>query len=175
MKFEKVSFTQFKNSIIENGERDGHMFDDHEIEEMYTNLKTPKRATRFSAGYDFYAPFGFLLEPGQTITIPLGIKFKCNNDKFLMCVPCSGIGYKYKIQLYNTCGIIDADFYNNPTNEGNISVKFFNDSPSQKDWIVQEGQKIMQGIILKYFKVSDDESNNKRTGGIGSTSKELEG
>lgn len=67
------------------------------------------------------------------------------------------------------------DYYNNPTNEGNISVKFFNDSPSQKDWIVQEGQKIMQGIILKYFKVSDDESNNKRTGGIGSTSKELEG
>lgn len=141
------------------------------VREQYEEIKIPKRATKFSAGYDFYAPFGFILKPGDTITIPTGIKCCLDNDKFLAIVPRSGMGFKYKLRLNNTLGVIDADFYNNESNEGHIFIKISNENNENKELKVNKGEAFAQGIILSYFTTEDDEVTEERKGGFGSTTK----
>ena len=160
MKFEKISYTQFKKDLM-----DVHI--------GYEDIKLPQRATKYSAGYDIYSIRDFELKPRQTIILPTGIKFDCDTDKFLFVSPRSGQGFKYKVQLYNTVGIIDADYYNNEKNEGHIWVKLYNDSPDGETLHIKTGDAICQGIILPYYKVDDDSSDRERVGGFGSTSKEV--
>lgn len=157
MKFEKISRDQFLADLSDK------WFD------YDTDIKIPKRATKYSAGYDIYSVYNFELEPGQTILLPTGIKVELDPDKYLLIVPRSGQGFKFKVQLYNTCGVIDADYYNNEKNEGHIWVKLYNDSPEGKTLSVHKGDAICQGIISQYFAVDDDESNKERIGGFGST------
>lgn len=136
----------------------------------YEDLKLPKRATRCSAGYDIFSPIGFELRPGETIKIPTGIRIILNYNKFLMIAPRSGLGFKYRLQLDNTVGIIDAD-YSNSDNEGHIWIKITNDSNEGKSLIINQGDAIAQGIILQYEKTDDDQAEGIRNGGFGSTSK----
>lgn len=137
----------------------------------YPDIKLPKRATKYSAGYDIYALKDFTLNPGETIKLPTGIKVQLDNDKFLLIVPRSGLGFKYRCQLDNTCGIVDADYYNNENNEGHIWVKLTNDSKDGKVLNIKTGEAICQGIIVQYFTTADDESDGVRSGGFGSTNK----
>lgn len=160
MRFEKVSYNQFANSV-NSGEK-------IDVNTIYENIKLPKRATRFSAGYDFYAPFDFTLKAGETIKIPTGIRVLLYNDTFLAIYPRSSLGFKYRIQLDNTVGIIDSDYYNSD-NEGHIFVKITNDSRDGKDLIIKQGEAIVQGIIQQYYTVIDDDTDEIRNGGIGST------
>lgn len=159
-KFEKVSKKQY--SLDTWGGR--HMVD-------YDEIKLPRRATKFSAGYDIYATIGFELPAGESIKFPTGIKVALDDNKFLMVVPRSGLGFKYRTQLDNTVGIIDADYYNNSNNEGHIWVKITNDSKRGDTLVVNKGDAIAQGIILEYFKTDDDDTDRVRNGGLGSTSK----
>lgn len=159
MKFEKISYAQFLSDL------------DDRVYDYDSDIKMPKRATKGSAGYDIYSVYDFELGPGETILLPTGIKFKCDRDKYLFVVPRSGQGFKYKVQLYNTCGIIDSDYYNNEKNEGHMWVKLYNDSPEGKTLVVNKGDAVCQGIISPYFVVEDDESNDGRVGGFGSTTK----
>lgn len=135
----------------------------------YSGLKLPKRATKCSAGYDIFSPIDFTLEPGETMKIPTGIRVLLDENKFLMIVPRSGLGFKYRLQLDNTVGIIDAD-YSNSDNEGHIWVKITNDSRDGKVLVVHQGDAIAQGIILEYIKTDDDTAEGVRNGGFGSTS-----
>ena len=146
-KFEKISF--YEASISNNN----NTYD--ELKEMYENLKLPKRATKQSAGYDFYAPYEFTLCPGETIKLATGIRVILDDDKFLMCVPRSGHGFKARVQLDNTVGIIDAD-YSDSDNEGHIHIKLTNDSRTDKSITVKAGEGMMQAIILSYFTVEDE-------------------
>lgn len=161
MKFDKVTVTQY--------ELDG-------LREFipYSEIKLPKRATKYSAGYDIYSVRDFTLNPGESIKIPTGIKVKLDPDKFLMVVPRSGLGFKYGVRLANTVGIIDAD-YSSSDNEGHMWIKI--DYPilddNKKPMVIKQGDAICQGIILQYFKVDDDESDGVRNGGFGSTSKDV--
>ncbi len=155
-KFEKISETQYE---IDRG--------DWYCE--YNELKLPQRATLYAAGYDFYSPIEFSLDVGETIKISTGIKVCLNKDLFLMIVPRSGHGFKYRIQLDNTLGICDSDYYNNYKTEGHIYVKITNDGKEGKVLHVKQGEAFCQGIILQYFKVDDDIEGVKREGGIGST------
>jgi len=107
-KFEKVSYNQFRNSI--QLEFDG-IFNDEEIQSMYDELQLPKRSTALSAGNDFFSPFEFTLEPGESIKIPTGIKVHIKNGWVLTCYPRSGQGFKYCLNLANNVGIIDARWY----------------------------------------------------------------
>lgn len=157
MKFEKISKEQFLADL------DDRWYDYDQ------DIKIPKRATKYSAGYDIYSVYDFDLEHGQTILLPTGIKVELDLDKYLMIVPRSGQGFKFKVQLYNTCGIIDADYYNNEKNEGHIWVKLYNDSPEGKTLSVKKGDAICQGIISQYFVVDNDKSDKERIGGFGST------
>ncbi|MDE7095160.1 MAG: hypothetical protein K2O23_01620, partial [Anaeroplasmataceae bacterium] len=75
--------------------------------DLYKDLKLPKRATKGSAGYDFYAPFDITLAPGKTIKIPTGIRVSMEPNYVLKLYPRSGLGFKYRLQLNNTVGIID--------------------------------------------------------------------
>lgn len=161
MKFEKIRYALYKKENLD-------------INIGYEQIKLPKRATKGSAGYDIYSICDFELRPNQTILLPTGIKFDCDDDKFLMILPRSGQGFKYKVQLYNTTGVIDADYYNNEKNEGHIWVKLYNDSPEGHTLVVKQGEAICQGIISPYFKVDDDNSDEQRVGGFGSTTKESE-
>lgn len=162
-RFEKVSFEQFKNSFDSE-------YTLEEITEMYNNLKLPKRATVGSAGYDFFAPFDITLAPRQTIKIPTGIRAKMEVEWVLKLYPRSGLGFKYRLQLNNTVGIIDSDYYYS-SNEGHIFAKITNDSNENKTVEIKALTGFMQGIFLEYGITYDDEVTEIRDGGFGSTTK----
>ncbi len=158
-KFEKVSLEQYKNDFEFN----------YDVNQVYNDIKMPKRATIGSAGYDFFSPIDFILKPGETIKIPTGIRVFIEDGYVLSLYPRSGLGFKYRIQLNNTVGIIDSDYYN-AKNEGHIMIKLTNDSNEGKVLEVKKGDGIAQGIFSEYFITYDDETNGIREGGFGSTS-----
>lgn len=164
--FEKVSKEQFCNAIAS----DMPNLSEAEIEKMYEEIKLPKRATTGSAGYDFFTPFTFTLKPGETIKIPTGIRSKMEIDWVLKLYPRSGLGFKYRLQLNNTVGIIDSDYYYSD-NEGHIFAKITNDSNEGKEVTVEQGTGFMQGIFLQYGITVDDDADGVRNGGFGSTTK----
>lgn len=159
-RFEKVSYNQYLEAI--GGDID--LFDE------YNDIIIPKRATMGSAGYDFFAPFTFTLNPNETIKIPTGIRVILDSDKFLAMYPRSGLGFKFRLQLDNTVGIIDSD-YCNSDNEGHIFIKITNDGREGKSITINKGDGIAQGIITQFFKTDDDNSEGIRNGGFGSTTK----
>ena len=161
-KFLKVSEENFISSL------DG--FSKDESKKIYEDIKLPLRATKYSAGYDFYSPFDFTLKPGETIKIPTGIRAKMREDYALFLLPRSGLGFKYRLQLNNTIGLIDADYFYSD-NEGHIFAKITNDSNEGKVISVKKGEAFIQGVFLSYGITEDDEVNTIRNGGFGSTSK----
>ena len=164
-KFEKVSRERFVEDWLDTfgGEAEG-------AKQVYENLKLPKRATKGSAGYDFYSPMAFTLKPGETIKIPTGIRAYMREDYVLMVFPRSGLGFKYRLQLNNTVGIIDSDYYYSD-NEGHIFIKLTNASNEGKVLELAEGTGFAQGIFLQFGITSDDEATELRNGGFGSTTK----
>lgn len=166
MKFEKITYDQFKKDIDVFYIRCDH--DEWEIEDIYNSIKIPCRATTGSAGYDFYMPSTIELSPQDSVTIPTGIKVELDKSKVLEIYPRSGLGFKHGLRLMNTVGIIDADYYNNESNEGHIMIKIYN--PSNSTITLAAGSAFAQGIIKEYFVVDDDEPRTKvRVGGMGST------
>lgn len=164
-KFEKVSREQFiKDWMDKMGASCA------EAESVYETLEMPARATKGSAGYDFKAPCDIVLKPQETITIPTGIRAKIDVDWVLMLFPRSSLGFKYRMQLNNTVGIIDSD-YQNADNEGHIFAKITNDSKDGRTVEVKAGQGFIQGIFLPYGLAEEEEVLTDRTGGIGSTTK----
>jgi dUTP pyrophosphatase len=173
-KFEKVSFGQFSdswNDIIQTEEKDGSETRNEEvIKAIYDQIKLPRRATAGSAGYDFFAPVDIILNPGETIKIPTGIRVWMEPEWVLKCYPRSGLGFKFRLQLNNTVGIIDSDYYNSD-NEGHIFAKLTNDSNEEKTVQIKAGEGFMQGIFVEYGITVDDSVTDVRNGGFGSTTK----
>ncbi len=161
-KFEKVSKEQFLTGMSDFG------MSAEELIRVYEELKLPRRATVGSAGYDFYAPVAFSLKPGETIKIPTGIRARMSGEWVLMIFPRSGLGFKYRLQLNNTVGIIDSDYYNSD-NEGHIFIKVTNDSNEGKELSLKAGEGFAQGIFLPFGITEDDDADGVRNGGFGST------
>ena len=167
-KFEKVSFEQFLNDIPLNLE-----ITEKDAKTVYDSIKLPQRATSGSAGHDFYVPFSLTLKAGQTALIPTGIRCKMNSDYVLNIYPRSSLGFKYRLQLDNSVGIIDSDYYNSK-NQGHIMVKITNDSRENKEVTLIMGDAFCQGIFTQYGVADFEEVIRSRDGGFGSTdSKEL--
>jgi len=164
--FEKVSLEQFLSAA----KGDFPQYSEDELKEIYENIKLPKRATKGSAGYDFYTPFPITLKAGEGIKIPTGIRAKMEEDWVLKLYPRSGLGFKFRLQLNNTVGIIDSDYYYSD-NEGHIMAKIMNDSREDKVVEVAPGTGFMQGIFLEYGITVDDDADGIRNGGFGSTTK----
>ena len=163
-KFEKVSCSQFAEGWADvYGTADG-------ADAAYNMLKLPARATRGSAGYDFYAPADITLAPGETAKVPTGIRVKIDDGWVLKIYPRSGLGFKFRLQLNNTVGIIASDYYYSD-NEGHIFIKITNDSNEGKTVSVKSGDGFAQGIFVEYGITVDDDANEVRNGGCGSTTK----
>lgn len=164
-RFEKVSETRFVADWI-----DTFGGEEAQAKQVYESIKLPKRATKGSAGYDFYSPLAFMLQPGETIKIPTGIRASMREDYVLMVFPRSGLGFKFRLQLNNTVGIIDSDYYYSD-NEGHIFIKLTNDSNEGKVLELAAGIGFAQGIFLPFGITEDDEVSEVRNGGFGSTTK----
>lgn len=163
--FEKVSFEQFKGDWLKN------FPDTEDVRAIYDSIKMPKRATTGSAGYDFYAPDDITLEKGKSVLIPTGIRSKINDGWVLKIYPRSGLGFKHRVQLDNTVGIIDADYYNS-SNEGHIMIKLSCDAHNEGHTVLlSSGDGFAQGIFLQFGITVDDDTDGVRDGGFGSTTK----
>lgn len=164
--FFKVS----EGNFLEAMKEEFPQYTEADIRDMYDSLPLPARATRGSAGYDFFAPFSFSLPPAATIKIPTGIRVRMEEDWVLKIYPRSGLGFKYRLQMNNTVGIIDSDYYYSD-NEGHIFIKMTNDSNESKTVEVAQGTGFAQGIFLEYGITVDDAAEGVRNGGFGSTTK----
>lgn len=133
-------------------------------------IPLPVRATQGSAGYDFFSPCDFTLAPGETVKIPTGIRAKIADGWVLMIFPRSGLGFQYRLQLDNTVGVIDSDYFGSE-NEGHIFVKLTNDGKTGKTLSVKQGEAFCQGVFLPFGVTEDDETSAVRNGGFGSTTK----
>lgn len=179
-KFEKVSFQQFYAAMKDEFYKQmcetlGRSADSKNekgfkeyVQRLYDGIALPGRATSGSAGYDFRAPFDFTLHPGETIKIPTSIRVKVDEGWWLGCLPRSGLGFKYRLQLNNTMGVIDSDYYYSD-NEGHIFAKITNDSNEGKTLDVKAGDGFMQAIFLPYGITYADDTKTVRNGGMGST------
>ena len=154
--FEKVSYKQFYKAMSEIIDTE---YKDEFIQMAYDALELPKRAT-----------FSFELHPGETIKIPTGIRVKIEDGWWLGCLPRSGLGFKYRLQLNNTMGVIDSDYYYSD-NEGHIFAKITNDSNEGKAIEVKAGDGFMQAIFIPYGITYSDSADGVRNGGMGSTGK----
>ena len=108
------------------------------------------------------------LAPGETVKVPTGIRVKIDEGWVLKIYPRSSLGFKYRLMLDNTVGIIDSDYYN-ADNEGHIFIKMTN--LGEKTLTVEEGNAFAQGVFVEYGVTYDDECTASRTGGLGSTDK----
>lgn len=168
MAFEKISLNQWLTYDLGNINN-------------YNDIMIPKRSTINAAGYDFFIPFKLEMVPGKVYKIGTGIK--CDLSKicpvktedeedgyldipaYLALYPRSSMGMKYGFELLNTVGIIDSDYYNNESNEGHIMVACKVSEPVT----LNRGDRFVQGIITPYYLMENDNVNNKRIGGMGST------
>ena len=162
-KFERVSASRFEADFSD-------AFPNEDVAAARAAVKLPVRATAGSAGYDFVVPCDLTLAPGETAKIPTGIRARIA-DGWVLCVfPRSGLGFKYRVQLDNTVGIIDSDYYGSD-NEGHIFIKITNDGKTGKTLSLKAGDGFAQGIFLPFGVTEDDDATAKRNGGFGSTSK----
>lgn len=166
-KFEKVTYEQFERDWKDTFNKPS-IVTEKSIKDAYYPIEMPKRATKGSAGYDIYSPLSFELKPGDTIKIPTGIRCGMNNDWVLFIFPRSGLGFKYRVRLENTVGIIDSDYFSSD-NEGHIFVKITNEG--SKSMAISKGQAFCQGIFVPFGITEDDKVENSRNGGFGSTDK----
>ena len=165
-KFHKVSEARF----VEDWKDTFGEVSAEEVKEIYEGISLPVRATAGSAGYDFFAPVKVTLQPGETVKIPTGIRVEMEQDWVLKCYPRSGLGFKYRLQLNNTVGIIDSDYFYSD-NEGHIFAKITNDTKEGKTVELAAGTGFMQGIFVEYGITVDDDVTSVRNGGFGSTTK----
>ena len=154
--FEKVSFEQYYEAIKDEFYKGQEMTPalQENIKKSWEVLQLPSRATSGSAGYDFKAPFSFSLDAGDTW--------------WLGCLPRSGLGFKYRLQLDNTMGVIDSDYYYSD-NEGHIFAKITNDNHTGKTLTVEAGSGFLQAIFIPYGVTYSDDATGVRNGGMGST------
>ena len=130
-------------------------------------IHLPCRKTAKSAGYDIESAVDVDLIPGKIQVIPTGLKAYMGSDEYLAIHIRSSLGIKHGIMLANGTGIIDSEYYNNEDNEGHIMCALYNSS--ETIFHIDRGDRIAQGIFMKYLTTDDDRAVGKRIGGIGST------
>ena len=154
-KFEKISYEEFRKSVSDD-------------KELYDSIILPKRSTKNSCGYDIMSVSSGTIMPHESMVFKTGIKAMMNSDEVLYIYSRSGQGFKNDVSLSNSVGLIDADYYNNPSNEGHIMIKLINHSDCE--YTVNIGDKIAQGVFMKYLMVDEEEEiKTSRNGGFGST------
>ena len=134
------------------------------------HINLPTRKTSKSAGYDIEAAEDKIIKAGQMAVIATGLKAYMQDDEYLGIHIRSSLAFKKHLNLVNSQGVIDADYYNNPDNEGHIMFQFVNFGVT--DVTIKKGERIGQGIFLPFLKADQDETMSTRTGGFGSSNQE---
>jgi len=146
-------------------------FDEKYCLKLYEGIKLPHRKTKNSAGHDIYTYKELVINPNETIVVPTGVKAYMCQDEWLAIYIRSSFGFKYNIRLMNQVGVIDSDYYSNPDNDGHILVALQNHGKKKR--VINEGEAFAQGVFQKYLISEDDNVNNMRKSGIGSTDEEF--
>jgi dUTP pyrophosphatase len=132
------------------------------------NIRMPQRKTGLSAGYDLEAAETVTLGPRETAKIPSGLKAYMLPDEVLLVFARSSLFSLKKCMLVNSVAVIDADYYDNPGNEGHILISLIN--LSEESVTIRKGERFAQAVFQKYLKTDDDQPTDAiRTGGYGST------
>jgi len=132
------------------------------------SINLPKRKTARSAGYDIEAAEDFVIQPKTLALLPTGIKAYMSSDEYLQIYARSSLFQNKSLILTNGVGVIDSDYYDNPTNEGHILISMYN--ISDVPVTILKGERIAQGVFAKYLLSSQDGfTSAKRMGGFGST------
>lgn len=139
------------------------------VKRIEEDINLPERSTAYSAGYDFYAIENTHVFSRGVTYVKTGVKVKLASNEFLMLCNRSSNPGKKELVLINGVGIVDADYYGNPDNDGEIAFAF--QSLNESGSFINKGDKIGQGIIIKYIKTEDDTASGTRVGGFGSTGK----
>ena len=129
----------------------------------------PQRKTAKSAGYDIVALTNedVYLSPGQSVNLATGLKACMEDDEVMLLFIRSSLGIKQGLTLSNSCGVIDADYYNNPDNDGHFILNIINTGNSVQR--IPARSRVAQAVFVKYLTVDDDNATGERIGGIGST------
>ena len=140
-----------------------------------SNINLPVRSTKYSAGYVVEAAEDCIIpafKPGQKPTlVKTGIKAYMESDEVLILANRSSNPGKKGLILANSIGVVDSDYYENPDNDGHIMYAFFNFKA--EDVEIKKGERIGQAIFQKYLVTDNDIAQGERTGGFGSTNKQL--
>lgn len=143
------------------------------VKRIEEDVRLPERSTSYSAGYDFFAIEDVTIPPyklgDDPFMVPTGVKVQVFRNEFVMLVNRSSNPKKKKLVIPNSVGIIDADYYENPDNDGEMFFGFYNVSNEPVE--IKKGDKLGQGIIMEYHTVTNDNARGIRTGGFGSTGK----
>ena len=180
MHFERISREQWTKDVLDIARVDKPTKEELEkINAIYENIKIPRRATKHSAGIDFFMPDNVIIPMEGYGLVPTGVRWVCDKeedkDKVLQIYPRSGMGFRTGVRLANTVGIIDADYYN-ADNEGHIMIKMYNPlglhTTPTGNIQIKANEAFAQGIITKFYTCDEDEVEEERTGGFGSTDKD---
>ena len=128
-------------------------------------VKLPQRMTEKACAYDFFANATYSVKPNEIVKIWTDVKSYMENDEALILNVRSSMGGRF--MLANTQGWIDGDYYENESNDGNIGI--FLKNISDKKQTIMQGDRIAQGMFIKYLTIDNDNVHTKRTGGFGST------
>lgn len=163
-KFHKVSLEQFTKDYTAD-----RAISKEQARKVYEDVLTlPIRSSVGSAGHDLILTEDISLKPGESVQIFTGIRAEMLEGWVLIATPRSGLGTKFRMQLNNTVGVIDSDYFE-ALNEGHIMAKFTNDSKDGKTLVLEAGDRFMQAIFIPYGITSDDVPAGKRLGGHGSS------
>lgn len=132
------------------------------------NITLPTRATKSSIAYDFYSPIDTVINPMQSVMIWTDVKAEFNTDEALLINVRSSMG-KYPVMIANTQGWIESDYYSNLDNDGNIGIRLFN--LGAEPYVIKVGDRIAQGMFVKYLTADNGNTDTERTGGFGSSGK----
>ena len=133
----------------------------------YGMIRLPERSTENSAGYDFYVQEDVICKSKQITMVKTGVKAYFPKDEMLLLFNRSSNPKKKGLIVLNGVGVVDSDYVDNPDNEGEMAGLFYN--VLDEDVVLKAGEKMMQGIFVKYAITDDDKAQGKRIGGFGST------
>lgn len=142
------------------------------VKRIEDDIKLPERSTLNSAGYDFFALDNITFPAKEITRVMTGVKCELMPNMVLLLANRSSNPSKKSLVLINGIGVIDADYYSNPDNDGEIGFEFYN--MSDEDIEIEKGEKLGQGIITTFVKTENDYVSNPygtRLGGFGSTGK----
>lgn len=128
-------------------------------------IKLPTRGTSKAMAYDFYSNDIYIVKPNEIAKVWTDVKAYMQDDECLILNVRSSMGGKF--MLANTQGWIDADYYSNENNDGNIGV--FLKNISNEDIVINKGDRIAQGMFLNFLVADNGNTDKTRSGGFGST------